>query len=111
MRIRTKLAMIGAASILLATPAGAVPVAGVPAALGATLGLTLTQDRDRRSWRGEHRDRRWDDRRRGSFNLFIGPGGAGVTVGRSDRCAWLRDRASSTGSRYWWRRYRDCRSY
>jgi len=111
MRIRTKLAMIGAASILLATPAGAVPAAGVTAALGATSDRAPTQDRDRRSWRDERQDRRWDDRRRSGFNLFIGPGGAGVTVGRSDRCAWLRDRASSTGSRYWWRRYRDCRSY
>lgn len=23
-------------------------------------------------------------------------------------CAWMRERARDTGSRYWWRRYRDC---
>jgi hypothetical protein len=26
-----------------------------------------------------------------------------------DQCAWLRRKAVRTGSRYWWRRYEDCR--
>jgi hypothetical protein len=28
--------------------------------------------------------------------------------GYADGCYWLRNRAISTGSRYWWSRYRDC---
>jgi len=27
-----------------------------------------------------------------------------------DRCGWLRHRALASGSRYWWQRYRACRS-
>jgi hypothetical protein len=26
-------------------------------------------------------------------------------------CAWLRVKAVDTGSRYWWRRYRECRGW
>jgi len=26
-------------------------------------------------------------------------------------CYWLKRRAISTGSRYWWRRYRECRGW
>ena len=28
--------------------------------------------------------------------------------GSHGRCGWLRERARDTGSRYWWRRYREC---
>jgi hypothetical protein len=32
-----------------------------------------------------------------------------VVVGGS--CAWLKVKAADTGSRYWWRRYRECRGW
>lgn len=67
-------------------------------------------------------------------SVRVGPGGVGVRVGDHDRrhgrrgrhygwgpgfyfydgyyhgnCRWLRNRAEETGSRTWWRRYRQCR--
>lgn len=48
-------------------------------------------------WMGER------DGRRGP-NIRIYPG-----RGYGPGCGWLRERALDTGSRYWWRRYRDCR--
>jgi hypothetical protein len=32
----------------------------------------------------------------------------GPTLRFRTSCGWLRERARDTGSRYWWRRYRDC---
>ena len=29
----------------------------------------------------------------------------------NNSCGWLRQRALATGSRYWWRRYRECLGY
>jgi hypothetical protein len=70
-------------------------------------------------------------------SLRVGPGGVGVRVGDGHRdrgrhhrgrhhswgpgfyfydgyyhgdCGWLRRRAEETGSRVWWRRYRQCRA-
>lgn len=49
--------------------------------------------------------------RRGGGIYFGGPFFYdSYSYGYSD-CGWLRRRALDTGSRYWWRRYRDCRGY
>ncbi len=58
------------------------------------------------------RDRRGGDRRRGTRYSW-GPGAIfyfydGYYHGD---CSWLRRKAVSTGSRYWWQRFRQCRNY
>lgn len=54
-----------------------------------------------------------------TFQLAAGYG-ANVRYGYStgtkqkkkvDPCAWLKQKALQTGSRYWWTRYRDCRGW
>jgi hypothetical protein len=55
--------------------------------------------RSEREWRRGHRDEWRGGRDWGRF------GGYGY---RGGDCRWLRRRAVETGSRYWWRRYRDC---
>jgi len=71
----------------------------------------LRGDRDLRrgdggEWRRGYRDE-WrggrDWRRRGGPRIEVVPG-----YGYRGECRWLRRRAVETGSRYWWRRYRDC---
>jgi hypothetical protein len=61
---------------------------------------------DRGEWRGDRggwrEDRDW--RRYGGRRYFEGRPGFGYRID----CGWLRRRALETGSRYWWRRYRDC---
>lgn len=45
---------------------------------------------------------------------YWGPGYGFVIGGpvyNGSGCGWLRRRAIDTGSRYWWRRYRDCRGW
>ena len=59
------------------------------------------------------RDRRRGDRRRGTRYSWGGLGGVfyfydGYYHGD---CSWLRRKAVSTGSRYWWQRFRQCRNY
>ncbi len=59
------------------------------------------------------RDRRGGDRRRGTRYSWGGLGGVfyfydGYYHGD---CSWLRRKALSTGSRYWWQRFRQCRNY
>ena len=59
------------------------------------------------------RDRRGGDRRRGTRYSWGGLGGVfyfydGYYHGD---CSWLRRKAVSTGSRYWWQRFRQCRNY
>lgn len=59
-----------------------------------------------RSGRHAHRHHR---HRGGSVGIYIGPGYGYYDYGYVDgECAWLYRRAVRTGSRYWWRRYRDC---
>ncbi len=53
---------------------------------------------DRGEWRGDR-----DRRRFGGPRIEVVPG-----FGYRGDCRWLRRRAIETGSRYWWRRYRDC---
>jgi hypothetical protein len=52
-----------------------------------------------RDWRRGDRDRGRYGRRGFEFR----PG-----YGYRGDCGWLRRRALDTGSRFWWRRYRDC---
>jgi hypothetical protein len=64
---------------------------------------------DRGEWRGYRGDRgEWRGRGNGDWRRgrrdFEGRGGFGYRAG----CGWLRRRALETGSRYWWRQYRDC---
>jgi hypothetical protein len=64
---------------------------------------------DRRGWEG---NRGADIRRRGVRHAW----GPGITFYFADGyyygdCAWLYRRAVTTGSSYWWRRYRLCRDY
>jgi hypothetical protein len=51
------------------------------------------------------------ERQRGHMRRHYGrrgwEGGPGYGFRPAD-CGWLRRRALSTGSRYWWRQYRDC---
>ena len=54
----------------------------------------------RGEWRGDR-----DIRRYGGRRGFEARPGYGYRAG----CGWLRQRALETGSRYWWRRFRDCR--
>ena len=54
-----------------------------------------------------YRGRRGFRRFRGGGVYFYG----GPYYYYSGRCAWLRRRAIITGSRYWWRRYRNCLRY
>jgi hypothetical protein len=61
-----------------------------------------------REWRGGKREWRGGDREfrrgyRGDRGEWRGRG-----WGYRRDCGWLRRRALETGSRYWWRRFRDC---
>jgi hypothetical protein len=47
--------------------------------------------------------------RRSGPRVRYGYYAAPVVVGPS--CGYLRERAQDTGSRYWWRRYRECRGW
>lgn len=64
-------------------------------------------ERRGREGRGDHRGRHRYSRDRG-LRIYLGPG-YGYYDGDYDySCEWLRRRAIATGSRYWWRRFRDC---
>jgi hypothetical protein len=55
----------------------------------------------------------WRHRHGPRFAIFAGPlwWGYYPYYRRYDDCAWLRRKAIVTGSPYWWRRYRWCRSW
>ena len=61
--------------------------------------------RDRGEYRGGRGGGVWRGERYGGPSIRIYP-----RRGYGPRCGWLRERALNTGSRYWWRRYRDCRA-
>ncbi len=118
MRKTTNLAAAAAVSLLVgATTTSASPAQGtVHQVTQPNQTILLVQDRGERRDRGERwrgrGGRDWDHRRRGGFNLYIGPG-PGFYYGRpgSGGCEWLRRRAINSGSNYWWRRYRQCRGW
>lgn len=63
---------------------------------------------------GGHADSGRHGHHRGHFARGFGYGpwlGYGYYDGYygADDCSWLRRKALETGSRYWWRRYNDCR--
>ncbi len=66
------------------------------------------------NWRGKH-DRRHHRLRRFSHFFFFGPGYDDYyydyATSYYNDCEWLRLRAISTGSVYWWRRYRQCEDW
>lgn len=104
-------AVAAAAFAVAAAPSSAFAAAAPAAAVGhgpTGQGLLLrTSSGDRKSYRREHHRPRgaFHHRYRSGphFGIYIGPRTYGY---RS--CGWLRDRAVQTGSRYWWRRYREC---
>lgn len=56
--------------------------------------------------------RRGHRHRHGGVGVFVGPGyGYYDDYSYRGGCEWLHRRAIRTGSRYWWRRYRDCIDY
>jgi hypothetical protein len=59
--------------------------------------------RGERGYRGEWRGRGGGDWRRYDGRRFDRRG-----FGYRTDCGWLRQRALETGSRYWWRQFRDC---
>ncbi len=90
---------VGGALSLAAVPASAVTVPGKSAV--ATEQAT-TQVRYGHRHHGGH----WRGPRYGfsiGVPLYAGSYYAG--------CSWLHRRAVETGSRYWWRRYRECRGW
>lgn len=55
-------------------------------------------------WKGERNGRY------GKGPRFHPRQGYGYRPGFRAGCGWLRERALETGSRYWWRRFRECRA-
>lgn len=55
---------------------------------------------------GHHHHHR---RHYGRSLLWVAPPVAYYSYRRYDDCGWLRRKAHETGSRYWWRRYEECR--
>ncbi len=43
------------------------------------------------------------------YGFYGGPAYGYYGYSDDDDCYWLRRRALDTGSRYWWRRYNECR--
>ena len=62
---------------------------------------------ERREGRGDHRGRHRYSRG-GGVRIYLGPGYGYYDGAYDTSCDWLRRRAISTGSSYWWRRFRDC---
>lgn len=104
-------AVAAAVFAFAAAPSSASAAAAPAIALAqgsAEQGLLLqASSGDRKHFRHGDRHRRgaFHHRHRSGphFGIYIGPRTYGY---RS--CAWLRHRAIQTGSRYWWRRYREC---
>ena len=102
-------AMLAAVGMSATTSAAPIPGVKSGAAL-AESGVTQVQRRGfRRGYRRGFRRgyRRW---RRPGVYFYVGPRYARPRYyGRG--CGYLRRRAISTGSSYWWRRYRRCIRY
>jgi hypothetical protein len=101
-------AAFAAAALLFASPQVTSPAAAAPNAKSghASHGAHHASSGQRRHF-DRHPSRRhgWHHRGGPRFGVYIGRGYG--YAGRS--CAWLRAKAIQTGSRYWWRRYRECR--
>ena len=61
-----------------------------------------------RAGRGNYRGGHRYSRDRGGVGIYLGPGFGYYDGDYDSDCEWLRRRALDTGSRYWWRRFRDC---
>ncbi len=62
--------------------------------------------------RGWHRGGGWRHRGWRGSRIIIGPSyGYRYGHGYGRGCHWLKRKAIVTGSRYWWRRYNQCRYY
>lgn len=106
------LALLPVAGVLaLVTPstpaqAGMTGALALPASeLSQSTDIVNVARRFRRLRRGRRRGlRRWGPR------IVLGFGAPAYYGYRYRRgCHWLKRRARNTGSRYWWRRYRNCR--
>jgi hypothetical protein len=63
-----------------------------------------------RGWSGDgsrHSGHHGHHRHRGGIGIYVGPG-YDDDYSYGGECGWLKRRAISTGSGYWWRRYQEC---
>lgn len=111
--------------VFVGAPSQAAPVSA-PTGLKADTSIAVQVRHGRigaRHWGGNRhwggrghlgRHRHWGHHRhwRGGYRWWGPAVGIGIYSGYAySGCGWLYRRAVNTGSRYWWRRYRDCRGW
>jgi hypothetical protein len=94
-RYLTASTALAACGLMTIGPVTAAPVAPAPAVHSAAITLTA-------GGHPHHHYRYYG--RPFAYGIYAAPS----VVVRPSGCGWLRVRAVETGSRYWWRRYRDC---
>jgi len=74
---------------------------------GGSVGRSVAPRGGERSGRMITNSSRYEHHRRRGGRVIYGLGPF-YSYSDDDSCYWLKRRALQTGSRYWWRRYRDC---
>lgn len=104
-KIATLAGSLAAAVLLAATPGSALTVPAKPS--GDT---PINQVRGGHGGHGGHHGGHRGHGFRG-FGWGVGVGIPLYSGSYYNSCGWLHRRAIDTGSRYWWRRYRECRGW